>query len=118
MIDRLWKHDPTRPEQWPQQVARGRIAFQLRWGVIAIGTPIAILFDLSLLAMHQDGALFLSAHHAIQLLLISTTIGPLTGLIAGRILWRVGERRFGDALLTREFLGGEGTRSYGSAKAT
>jgi hypothetical protein len=41
---------------------------------------------------------------AVQLLLIIATFGPTVGLLIGRMLWRVGERRYGDLLLTREFL--------------
>ena len=62
----------------------------------------------SLLA-RGDAALFFSAHHAIQLLLITMTIGVVAGLLLGRMLWRIGERRYGDELLTREFYGDSGS---------
>jgi hypothetical protein len=97
--------DPTRPERWPEQQERGRTAFLLQYGVLALGLPIAVVFDLLLLIQAGDLAIFFSAHHAFQLALMTSTIGPVVGLILGRMLWRIGERRYGDALLTRAFMG-------------
>jgi len=101
--------DPTDPKRWPAQRERGRIAFQLQYGVLGLGLPIAIIFDVILLLARGDAALFFSAHHAIQLLLITMTIGVVAGLLLGRMLWRIGERRYGDELLTREFYGDSGS---------
>ena len=97
--------DPTHPLRWPEQQVRGRVAFQIQYGVLCLGLPLAVLFDVVLLLARGDAALFFSAHHAIQLLAITMTVGVIAGLVLGRILWRVGERRYGDALLTREFYG-------------
>lgn len=104
MMRRLTMFDPTAPDRWPTQQAAGREAFQLRHGIV-IGTLIAVLYDVALLLVRHDLALFFSIHHASQLLLICLSVGPIAGLIAGRMLWRLGEHRYGDALLTREFLG-------------
>ena len=101
---RLKKLDPTDPERWPAQQARGRPAFQLRYGMV-IGMLLAMLYDVVLLVIRNDLPLLLSVRHAVQLLLVIVCVAPAAGLIAGRVLWRLGERRFGDALLTREFLG-------------
>ncbi|HEY2855821.1 MAG TPA: hypothetical protein VGJ18_23490 [Gemmatimonadaceae bacterium] len=99
----LTTFDPTDPDRWPVQQARGRESFQLRYG-IPVGVLAAVLYDLALLVARQDVPLFFSAHHAMQLFVIMISIGPVAGLIVGRMLWRVGERRYGDAVLTREFL--------------
>ena len=100
---RLTMHDPTDPERWPAQQARGRESFQLRYG-IPVGALVAVLYDLVLLVARHDVALFFSPRHAMQLLVIMIGVAPVAGLIAGRMLWRVGERRYGDMVLTREFL--------------
>lgn len=102
--------DPTHPRRWPAQQARGRVAFQVQYGVLGLGLPIAIVFDVILLFARGDAALFFSAHHAIQLLLITMTVGVVAGLLLGRVLWRIGERRYGDELLTREFYSGTSNR--------
>ena len=101
---RLTELDPTDPERWPAQQARGRPAFQLRYGMV-IGMLIALLYDIVLLVARHDLPLFLSVRHAVQLLVVIMCVAPAIGLMAGRVLWRLGERRYGDALLTREFLG-------------
>ena len=103
MRSRLTIYDPTDPERWPAQQARGRESFQLRYG-IPVGVLVAVLYDLALLVARHDAALFLSSHHAMQLSVIMIGVTPVAGLIAGRMLWRIGERRYGDAVLTREFL--------------
>lgn len=107
--------DPTEPSRWPEQQARGRAAFLLRYGALALGLPITVLYDLLLLASRHDWALLVSTHHVVQLLLISVSVGPIAGLIVGRMLWRVGERRHGDAILAREFLTEHSTRSSNDA---
>ncbi len=107
---RLTIHDPTDPARWPTQRERGRIAFQLLYGVLALGLPIAIVFDVALLLVRHDGALFFSPHHVLRLLLITFTIAPTTGLLLGRMLWRLGEQRYGDTLLTAEFYGDDRDR--------
>jgi hypothetical protein len=101
---RLTIADLTDPEHWPEQQLRGRAAFQLRYG-IPLGVLIAVVYDVVLLAARHDLPLFLSARHAVQLVLITMCVAPVGGLIAARMLWRRGERRYGDAVLTREFLG-------------
>ena len=97
--------DPTHPLRWPAQRERGRVAFQIQYGVLGLGLPLAVLFDVVLLLWRGDRAVFFSAHHAIQLLVIVMTVGVVAGLLLGRMLWRLGERRYGDAVLTREFYG-------------
>ena len=98
--------DPTDPERWPAQQVRGRESFQLLYG-LPVGVLVAVLYDLALLIARHDLPLFFSAHHAMQLCIIMISVGPVAGLIVGRMLWRIGERRYGDAVLTREFLRGE-----------
>ena len=95
--------DPTEPSGWPKQQERGRAAFQIQYGVLGVGLPIAVVFDIALLLIRHDAALFFSPYHVIQLLLITLTVGLTAGLLIGRMLWRVGERRYGDEILTREF---------------
>ena len=103
--------DPMHPSRWPEQQARGRVAFQLQYGVLGLGIPIAVVFDIVLLLIRHDAALFFSAHHVVQLLLITVTIGLVAGLTLGRVMWRIGERRYGDRLLTKQFMGERAERS-------
>lgn len=103
----LTTFDPTDPECWPAQQARGRESFQLLYG-LPVGVLAAVLYDLTLLVARHDVPLFFSAQHAMQLFIIMISVGPVAGLIVGRMLWRIGERRYGDAVLTREFLGDSG----------
>jgi hypothetical protein len=117
---RLTIPDLTDPEHWPEQQIRGRAAFQLRYG-IPVGVLLAVVYDVVLLAVRHDLPLFFAARHAAQLVLITLCVAPVGGLIAARMLWRRGERRYGDALLTREFLGelGNGqSRSERSGEST
>ena len=108
MPDGKWRRlDPTRPERWPEQQEQGRAAFQLRYGILALGLPLAVVYDLGVLVARGDLALFFSTHHAVQLALVLMTVAPMVGLIIGRMLWRVGERRYGDQLLTRAFMGND-----------
>jgi len=104
MSHRLTMLDPTNPSRWPDQQARGRAAFQLTYGVMWGGLPLSLLFDGYLLVTRGDLAWTFTAHHAVQLLLITLTVAPAAGALLGRVLWRVGERRYGDLLLTQEFL--------------
>lgn len=97
--------DPTHPSRWREQQARGRVSFQIRYGVLGVGLPLAILFDVTLLVFRRDLSLLLTTHHVLQLGFLCIAVAPLIGAAAGRVLWQVGERRFGDHLLTREFLG-------------
>ena len=97
--------DPTHPDRWPAQQERGRAAFQLQYGVLMLGLPLAVVFDLVMLVVRGDLALFFSVHHAVQLGLFTMAIAPVAGLTLGRLLWRIGERRYGDHVLTRAFMG-------------
>jgi hypothetical protein len=103
--------DPTHPTRWPAQQVRGREVFALQYGVLALGLPLSVVLDVIVLVVRRDAALFFSAHHAIQLLLMTTTVGLVAGLLLGRTLWRIGERRYGDVLLTREFGGADSSGS-------
>lgn len=103
MRSRLTILDPTVPDRWPAHQANGRESFQLRYGT-PIGVVAAVLYDVALLVARHDVALFFSARHALQLFVIMISVAPVAALIAGRMLWRIGERRYGDAVLTREFL--------------
>ena len=106
MSDYLTNLDPTHPSRWPNQQARGRPAFQLIYGIIALGLPISVVFDVYLLVSRRDVAWAFTAHHAVQFLPITMTVAPASGALLGRILWRIGEARYGDLLLTQEFLRG------------
>jgi hypothetical protein len=99
-----WQLDPTHPSRWPEQQTRGRVAFQIRYGLLALGIPVAVLVDLLLIVVRHDFPIFFSAHHVLQLAYLMAVIAPLGGLLLGRLLWQIGERRLGDRLLTEEFL--------------
>jgi len=96
--------DFTHPSRWPEQRSRGRIAFQVRYGLLAVGVPLAVLVDLALILSRRDTVIFFTAHHVLQLALVTAIVAPVVGLFVGRMLWQVGERRLGDRQLTREFL--------------
>jgi hypothetical protein len=101
---RWWlRADATRPGDWAARRAGGYAPFLFRYGVLPLGFPAAILLDLALLARRHDLPLFLSAEHALQLELVVLIVGIPAGLLAGRVLWRVGERRAAEEQLTRAF---------------
>lgn len=97
--------DPTHPNNWPAQQERGRAVFELKYGLLALGLPLALLFDLVVVVLRGDLPIYFSAHHAVQLGLFTLAIAPVAGLTLGRMLWRIGERRHGDQILTRAFMG-------------
>jgi hypothetical protein len=103
-IERWWSRvDPTRPAVWAAHRTSGHAAFLFRYGVLPIGLPLAILMDAVLLVERHDVPIFLSAEHAIQLELLVLIVGIPAGLLAGRVMWRVGERRSAQEQLTRAF---------------
>jgi hypothetical protein len=103
-IERWWTRiDPTRPSVWMAQRARGHAAFVFRHGALPIGLPLALLLDFALLVRRHDLPLLFSAEHAIQLEMLELIVGIPAGLIVGRLLWRVGERRSAQEQLTRAF---------------
>ncbi len=116
-LSRWARIDPTRPDRFAAWTARGRAEFLVRCGVVAIGLPIAIVVDLVLLVRRRELPLFFSAEHAIQLELLIAILGVPAGLLVGRVLWRVGERRAGEAALTREFAIGAVDESAGQPAA-
>ena len=97
--------DPTHPDNWPAQQERGRAAFELKYGLFPLGLPLAVLFDLVVVVLRGDLPIYFSAHHAVQLALFTLSIAPVAGLTLGRMLWRIGERRYGDQILTRAVMG-------------
>ena len=97
--------DPTHPDNWPAQQERGRAAFELKYGLLALGLPLAVLFDLVVVVVRGDLPIYFSARHAVQLGLFTLSIAPVVGLTLGRMVWRIGERRYGDQILTRAFMG-------------
>jgi hypothetical protein len=104
LMERWWSRvDPTRPDAWTIRRTNGHAAFLLRYGVLPIGFPLAILLDFVLLVERHDLPIFLSAEHAIQLELLVWTVGIPAGLLVGRVMWRVGERRSAQEQLTRAF---------------
>jgi len=103
-LARWWSRaDPTRPAVRADHRDGSFPRFLYRFGVLPVGLPVAVLLDLTLFAWAGDSALFFSAEHAIRLQVVILGVGVPAGLLAGRILWRLGERRAADEQLTRAF---------------
>jgi Zn-dependent protease with chaperone function len=87
--------DVTHPSRWEKVRRIGKLAFLVRYGIIAVGVPSALLLNAGLAWAHGDVDLLLSVRNAIELTFTLLLVGPIVGALAGQALWSRGERRSG-----------------------
>ena len=108
----LRRLDPTRPEQWDDVRAGGRLRFLLLYGVLGCGVVAALALDLFVLTRQHDWDIFFSARHVARLELAMLVVAPTIGALCGHALLRIGDRRYRRECLKHAFRpAGEGATS-------
>ena len=79
------------------------VRFVCRYGIAAIGIPLAVTADLIFLTLGDNWPLFLSWRHLEQLITVLISIPPTIGAGVGYLLLRLAERRAREAELERAF---------------
>lgn len=87
--------DPTHPVRWGQVRRTGKVGFLLKYGISAVGIPVALITNIAFTWMRGDADLLLSQRNAIELTFTLLLVGPLVGALVGHALWARGERRSG-----------------------
>jgi hypothetical protein len=96
--------DPTDPERWERERATGRGRWVLRYGVVALGVPAAVLLDLLDVVRRGELETYVTLDHAVRLELMLLALAPTLGALGGRLLWALAERRHRGLELKRAFL--------------